>query len=269
MTSSADSAAPSPVKKNTVSWQAVGTGGLDELATARAETVNLMQWLARVANSYVRNGAAEQRTELEFRASQAAFVTRPFDNNVALELRLPSLEMQFLEHDAPAPHVLDPEEHSPAEVEAWILVELLHRGIDREKFSTRLPYPMADLMSGDAEDHSPRSCRRGLEELAAWLKNAAAVLEAAAHAAGARDARIVCLPQTFTLTCMSGLEGKPADFGFSPGDSSEPEPFFFATAVAAEAAGAAGTRMTLKASKLLAQQDPAAAATAFLKSAFA
>ena len=61
-------------------------------------------------------------------------------------MRLPTLEMQFHEHGKPVPHILDPEEHSPAEVEAWMLVELLHRGVDREKFSKTLPYsnPQSD-----------------------------------------------------------------------------------------------------------------------------
>ncbi len=128
----------------------------------RRGTLNLVQWLSRIANSYVRDGAPEAVSELEFRAADAAFVTKQFDKGIALEIRLPGLELQFLENGKPMPHVFDPEEHSPAEVEAWLLVELLHRGIDREKFSKELPYAIAGLMSGDAEDYSPQLCRPGL-----------------------------------------------------------------------------------------------------------
>lgn len=229
--------------------------------------INLAQWLARIANSYVRDSAPERRTELEFRRAEAAFVTKPFDRNVSLELRLPSLEMQFLEHGRPVPHVLDPEEHSAAEVEAWILVELLHRGIDREKFSKRLPYPMPDLMSGDGEDYSPQSCRRGLLEYAAWYANAALVLAAAANARGAGDVRIICLPQTLALTCLLDAEGSTADFGFLPGDWEDSEPYFYAGAAAPVGVTVIRKRRILKASQLLAQRDHAAAAITFLNSA--
>src|SRR5580704_2514685 len=125
---------------DTVPWSTVGTVDLDALAKAKMEAINLVQWLARIANSYVTESPPERRTELEFRAADAAFFTKPFDRNLALEMRLPSLEMQFLDGGNPVPHILDPEEHSPAEIEAWILVELLHRGIDREKFSKKLHY---------------------------------------------------------------------------------------------------------------------------------
>ena len=74
------------------------------------------------------------------------------------------------------PHILDPEEHSPAEVEAWILVELLHRGLDREQFSKALPYTIKNLMSGDAEDYSPQACAEGLTQLATWFRAAASVV---------------------------------------------------------------------------------------------
>ncbi len=62
---------------------------LTELARARSEAINLVQWPARIANSYVTSGAPERRTDLEFRAADAAFVTRQFADGVALEMRLP------------------------------------------------------------------------------------------------------------------------------------------------------------------------------------
>jgi hypothetical protein len=230
-------------------WR-VGIGaGTDAaaLAKARTEAINLVQWLARIASSYVAEGAPDRRTELEFRAADAAFITKSFENGVALEMRLPSLEMQFLSNGRPVPHVLDPEEHSPAEVEAWLLVELLHRGIDRDKFAKQLPYALPGLMTGDAEDHSPQSCQPGLMQLTAWLQDAADILLAAAGTAGADNTRLVCLPQTLSLT--SG------DFAFSPGDAQNPEPFFYVNRGSARSAA-------IKGSTVIAERDPAAAAAA-------
>jgi hypothetical protein len=247
-----------------VQWPPVD--GLDELAKARTEAINLVQWLARIATSYVTEGPPERRTELEFRVSGATLLTKPFDKNLALEIRLPSLEMQFSENGNPVPHILDPEEHSPAEIEAWLLVELLHHGIDREKFSKELPYAVPGLISGDAEDHSPQLCRRGLAQLTAWFQSAAAVLRAANRAGDAADIRIVCLPQTLNLKCVSGPGVAQADFGFSPGDMQNPEPFFYATSNVAIGSGREKSVSILKVSKLLAERDPATAALNFLKS---
>jgi hypothetical protein len=256
MTNSVESVGNSAL--NLVQWPSLAD--LDELAKARTEAINLVQWLTRIANSYVTEGLPGRRTELEFRASAAAFLTKPFDKNLALQIRLPNLEMQFLDNSNPVPHVLDPEEHSPAEIEAWILVELLHRGVDREKFSKKLPYTVPGLMSGDAEDHSPRACRQGLMQLMAWFQNAASVLGAAGRSAGAADIRIVCLPQTLDLICIFGKGAIQGDFGFSPGDAQNPEPFFYA-----HSSAGAKRCPVLKASKLLAERDPAAAVLEFLK----
>ena len=195
---------------NPARWQLARTGDPRALAKARSEAINLVQWLSRIANSYVTAGTPEQRTMLAFCAAEPALVTRAFDDDLALELRLASLEMQFREHGKPMPHILDPEEHSPAEVEAWLLVELLHRGVDHMKFSKALPYTIPGLMTGDSEDYSPRSCRQGLAQLAAWFQNAADVLDAAMRAAGVDHVRIACLPQTLESRGLVG-RGVKAD----------------------------------------------------------
>ena len=87
-----------------------------------------------------------------------------------------------------------------------MLVELLHRGVDRSKFSKALPYGVNDLMTGDAEDHSPGSCREGLVTLSAWLQNAAGVLNAVGRGYGVANASIICSPETLDLSFMKGSE---------------------------------------------------------------
>jgi hypothetical protein len=169
-------------------WQVIEAGDREVLVRARNEAINLVQWLARIANSFSAGATPEERILLEFRSTDAAFVTKPFDRDMAVEMRLPSLEMQFLEGGRPVPHIFDPEEHSPAEVEAWLLVELLHRGLDRTKFSKNLPYSVPGLMTGDAEDHSPQACRQGLTQLAAWFRNASTSYACPAEVARLRSA---------------------------------------------------------------------------------
>jgi hypothetical protein len=263
MTSSADMGAK-PVIDPT-RWHSVRTGDPQTLAKARAETINIVQWLARIANSYVVGRAREDRVLLEFRAADAAFVTKTFDNGLSLEMRLPTLEMQFLENGRAAPHILDPEEHSPAEVEAWLLVELLHRGVDRTKFTKKLPYGISDLMTGDAEDYSPQSCQEALTRLMAWFQNAATILDATVRASSAGKVGIICWPQTLELSCVMDAGSKPAGFGFSPGDGQNPEPFFYRGVRAPNGSGASSKCSILTASKLLAENDPAKAAITFIR----
>ncbi len=209
-------------------------------AKARNQTLNLAQWLARIANSYVAGDRPEDRVLLSF--SHGVFVTKTFDREFALELRLPSLELQFQERGKPMPHLLNPEEHSPAETEAWILVELLHRGIDREKFSKSLPYATDNLMSGDAEDYSPEACAGGLELLNAWFCAAASVLSP--------DGRVACRPESLML--MAAMDTA----GFSPGDAQHDEPYFFAET--------GSHRRYLTASQLVNEKNPVAAAAKFI-----
>jgi hypothetical protein len=232
-------------------WEDIPEASEKDFALARMEALNLVQWLARIANSYVTNKMPEERVVLEFRSANPAFVTQPFEKQVTLEMRLADLEMQFSEYGRPVPHIFNPEEHSPAKVEAWLLVELLHRGIDRSKFSKKLPYPMPNLMTGDAEDHSPLACGEGLAKLVVWCRNAASVLSSAS-----RGARILALPQTLTLAYEAN-GGPEMSCGFAIGDE-KTEPYFFARKI--------GERKpeVLSASQLEKESNPGLAAAQFI-----
>jgi len=245
-------------------WRPLVAGGAAELARARKEAINLVQWLARIANSYVASDVPERRTDLAFDAVGASFTTQPFADGASLQMRLPDLHLQFLANGKPVPHVFDPEGRSPAEVEAWILVELLHRGIDRERFSKTVPYAIAGLISGDAIDHEPQACREGLAELTAWLGNAATLLETAARSSGAPKIRVVALPQTLNLTLAADSGRQRIYLGFSPGDEQNPEPYFY-TGRAANGVSQNPVRRIAMGSALLTQSDPSTAAAMLLK----
>ena len=243
MTSSIDFLAwPTP-------WSGLNRDSRDSFCKARELTLNLVQWPARIANSYVPAGAStDVRLALDFHRD-GSLVTKPFEREIALELRLPGLELQFQECGKQVPHVLDPEERSPAEVEAWILVELLHRGLDRDKFSKSLPYTIPNLMSGDAEDYAPHACAEGLAILTAWFCSAASVIS--------KLGQVVCMPQTLMLAVPAN--GKPT-VGFSPGDAERDEPYFFA-------APSGKKKRILTASELSNENHPADVAANFIKAA--
>lgn len=239
-----------------IEWQTRTVGDLSELAQARVEAINIVQWLARIANSYVSAATPDCSTHLRFRAHDAAIVTRQFDKGIALEMRLPTLELQFLDTGKPVPHVFNPEEHSPAELEAWILVELLHRGIDRDKFSKALPYTVPSLLTGDAEDYSPQLCGDGLVHLTTLMQDAAAVLNVAAGSTGSGESCITCLPQTLNLMNTADSTAGTGRFAFSPGHAESPDPYFYLSDGLGNNRGA----FAIKASGLMAESDPTTAA---------
>jgi hypothetical protein len=147
-----------------------------------------------------------------------------------------------MERGKSMPHLFNPEERSPAETEAWILIELLHRGIERERFSKSLPYAIDNLMSGDAEDYSPEACAEGLKLLNAWFCAAASVLSP--------DGRLACRPESLML--MAAMDTA----GFSPGDAQHDEPYFFSDVD--------GNRRRLTASQLANEKNPAVVAAEFI-----
>ncbi|WP_395665555.1 hypothetical protein [Methylocella sp.] len=149
-------------------------GALDE---AKIEAHNAIQWLARLARSYA-GEAGRDEPPLLWDASRSAVTTPPFADGLRVELRLPELILQFTEHGAPSPHSLDLEGRSSAEVEAWILIETYHRGVDRAAFSKSLPYRIARMRDGDEIRYSAESCKSELEAIARIQQRGAQVLDA-------------------------------------------------------------------------------------------
>jgi hypothetical protein len=218
------------------SWRPVGKLDPALLGRGRSLMLNVAQWPARVANSYVAGPTWIDRMYLEWDAAAGTLVTPRFDRDLAIGLDLATLQMWFLEQRRRVPHTFDPEGCSPAQAEAWILVELLHRGVEQTRFSKALPYEVPELMSGDAEAYSPQSCAAELCELAAWYHNARLNLLAAAKQVGVAAPHITCNPQDLTLTCRVEVgSGQPSsqtvELGFSPGRHAADDPHFYAKAL--------------------------------------
>ena len=220
-----------------MTWQTIDPVATSRMADARRQAHNAIHWLARLAHSYVAHEPRNRHVDMLWDADQAVIRTKSFADNLCVELRVADLEMQFCEDGKPVPHVLSFQERTPAHVEAWVLVELLHRGVDRDRFSKDLPYPGRDLMLGDSEDHEVDDFRTELAMLNGWLRNAAAVCSALRHELG-RDHNhdpagmpITCWPETFQLgveiPLPQGFGASALRAGLSAGDALRPDPFFF------------------------------------------
>ena len=187
-----------------VTWRPIPNVDVNTLGEARRQAHNTAQWLVRLAHTYMAPVVECRHTLLRWDLRAQALVTQNFLPNLALELRLTDLALQFREHDRPSPHVLDVDDRTPAEVEAWLLVELLHRHLDRDRFSKDLPYEFPDLMTGDAVSYSPETLGTGLRELALWFDNGASVLAGIAEDVLrlGRPGNVWCWPQIFHLGAL-------------------------------------------------------------------
>ncbi len=221
-----------------VSWQTdAPTEQTSKTADARRQAHNALHWLARLAHTYRGPEENNSHVELVWDEPTGTLRTRDLGDGVTLEVRVSDLELQFCENGEPVPHILSFEERTPAHVEAWILVELLHRSLDRDRFSKELPYSANDLMLGDNEEHEVEIYKEELEALNAWLRNAVPVLKALRHdldgelGVDLANCEIVCWPQTFQLGIeIPLLQGSGADSlraGLSAGDALRTMPFFF------------------------------------------
>lgn len=112
-----------------------------------------------------------------------------------------------------------------------MLVELLHRSVDRERFSKALPYDASSLMSGDAAQFSPEAHAAELTDLADWFEYAASILEE--HASEMHEdpesTELRIWPQDLSLETQGPLRAAPSRVrtGFSSGTQHVPEPYFY------------------------------------------
>lgn len=148
-----------------------------ELSAAQNEALNAAQWLARMSLSYATHPVVDNVPYLLNWSPSAGIISSPeIAVETQLQLRLPEMAMEFAEKGQPVPHRIYFDGKSPAEVEAWLLVEMLHRGIEREDFTKALPYSVPNIMSGDAIKHSTDEIKSELEVLTDWLVSAGSVL---------------------------------------------------------------------------------------------
>lgn len=214
-------------------WQPIAAVDPVKLGEARQQTRNAAQWLVRLAHTYMRPQPEHSHVLLRWDTQRQALVTQEFLPSLTMELRLPNLALQFREDDLPAPHVLEMDDRTPAEVEAWVLVELLHRRLDRDRFSKTLPYDFPNLMTGDAVPYVAEGLEAALVELSAWFSNGTSVLAAFCQKTltPRRPVTVWCWPQVLHMgALLPATTGKTClRIGMSPGDEVHAAPYYYVT----------------------------------------
>ena len=204
-------------------WTPRPIGDPERFAKASHQLHSLIQWLARMQRSFGPESTVEEPIRLYWRESRKAIETLPLGANLSLELRLPAMVLQFCEDGEAVNHPFEAEDHSPAHVEAWLLVEMLHRGIDRSRFSKALPYDVSNLMSGDSAEFAPEALMPELETLTAYLVEAAGLLT---QAAGTRTPNSTIPLRPDDLSLESVRNGRDV-IGFRVSAGTHTEPFFY------------------------------------------
>lgn len=258
-----------------VAWRSVGAVDPRRLGPARRQAHDAAQWLVRLAHSYMAPQADGAHTLLRWDPQRQALATQEFLPRLTAELRIPELALQFMEDGRAVPHVCKIDDRTPAEVEAWVLVELLHRDVDRDRFSKSLPYRMPDAMAGDAVRYIAEPLAAELGELAAWLGNAASVLAAieTPPPPSPMTPALWCRPEVFDLAMLLPLRRRDASgeamlrAGFSPGHAGSDQPYFYLARHDPQAGAAPRPDTVLTGASLLREQRPGQAALDRLRAA--
>ena len=207
---------------------------------ARVEAHNAIFWVARAAHSFVKPLPENSHLNLCWTSEADDFRTRIFDDNIQIGLNLSELELYFCENKKKVPHSFWLDEKTPAFVEAWYLVELLHRDIDAKMFSTSLPFESKDMLMGDTIDHNASLFKKELAALTNCIKNTIPLLEQLADRLTLDNKiadvprKIDLEPETFTVVLSSTLSSeaeKKITAGLSAGDNLRQTPFLFTKSI--------------------------------------
>lgn len=184
------------------SWPPAGAP-LDAVQDAFSQAHSAVQWLARMVNSFSVPASDGSHLHMRWRADVPAIVSPEIAENTCVEMRLPEMVLQFVENGDRTKHEVELDDKSPAQIEAWTLIELLHRGIDRDAYSKHLPYDVTHLLGGDAHDYQTFGREQAFADITDWLRHGAQIVEqigqtAASDGLGATS-ELRFAPETFSL----------------------------------------------------------------------
>lgn len=217
-------------------WPEIAIFQTKKYRNARVEAHNALFWMARASHSFLEPTLGNGHLSLFWNEKHCDFRTRLLVNGCQIGLHLPDLELYFCENEEKVPHSFWLDDRTPAFVEAWYLVEFLHRGIEQAKFSTALPFDCPDMLMGDTEDHNASLFKTELTAINESLVVALNMLKKVAAQLArhnnfvSKPGQITLEPQSFTLIVRGDLattNGNAVLVGFSVGDHLRPAPFFY------------------------------------------
>lgn len=207
-------------------WQPLGAIDPQRLTNVRLHMHDRIQWLARIARSYLDPEPDDSHTALTWDAD--AFATQPVQLPIGRTRFLFDPVKLALSADGLDGGVIELSDVEGEQAEAAVRQFLERAGLESNRLQIALPY--------DAEltENVPNSSQAEREELARYFNNFDAVLrDKLANEPGASAVRI--WPHHFDLAVLISIDqtGNENDrsigVGISPGDGSYAEPYLYVT----------------------------------------
>lgn len=210
-------------------WKQMEKVSPSAVKEARLEAHHAVQWLAKMARAFCAPEADDSHTSLTWDAEKEILVARPLakDLTVGLRLRDLSLVIQFEAEQQSFPLI----GHTEHEVGAWIAEGLSSGGLDATQLQNPQPYTLPPHPLDERSSYG-QAIPRAYEELGTYYSNASHLFEyVRASQQGASPVR--CWPHHFDIATLialdqsGGEEARSIGVGFSPGDDTFPEPYFY------------------------------------------
>ena len=226
----------------TAGWPNISALSTTDFQRGLKNAHNALYWLIRITNSYIPATSGQPYADLNWDGDKKMVVTPMFEGNLQVALELHNLEMYFLEDGEASKHSFWFDDRTPAHVQAWMLVELLHRGKDRDKFSIDLPYAADNLWMGDSEEHDSSEFMAELSVInQSFIKSAGILNDAVAQLGQSGDnpaagTSLSIWSRSFAIGHDMKLgNGSTVRMGMSAGDQLRGCPFFFVDATGDDA----------------------------------
>lgn len=217
-------------------WRALEKIPADEMSEARLQAHFAAQWLAKAARAYIPAQDDDSHTALSWDSAQDAFFTGTLgEGAVQLGLKIAALELLILAEGAERERfALDGA--SDAQVKYWLGGQVSRAGFDADELEISPPWEMPAHAIADGGAYAAQNNAAALKNLTNWYANAQSVL---LDLAGRHSDRhpgpspVRCWPHHFDLATLIVLsdgdreDAQSVGVGFSPGDGSYDEPYFY------------------------------------------
>ncbi len=216
-------------------WRTLGAVSPEDLGEMRAELHHAVQLLASFGQTLLDARPDDSHRSMVWSVPEAGFSTSPLDREPALRVTVAPTELKATLHGEAG--VLASRSLvglTPDEAYAWLESELAG-ALGREGLQLGRPEYEIPPRGTAKEDPFRGTPAVALLEFEAWFENAAGVLDGVA----ARDASatsVRCWPHHFDIATLLVLdpeigpaEGRSVGVGFSPGDETTPQPYWYVT----------------------------------------
>ena len=218
-------------------WSRLGSVAPEALVQARNLAHHALQWVTKAARANLAAVPDDSHSSLEWDAGRAALVSQPLATKageIRIGLGIADLRLMVVRGGAPD-DTLALEGKSDAEAGKWLDGLLRAAGLTPAS-GVAVPYEMPDHVVASGAAYGERGETAALQELARWFGGAADVLGEVS--ARLRDLRpgpspVRCWPHHFDIATVVQLGAGHAEsapsigIGFSPGDESYAQPYWY------------------------------------------